>query len=193
MSGWKTHISATKFTAGENRNTCLNCGKYESEMEYDTMFKFYARVVGHLPSFSKPQDIQARIDNCGLIAAASAVVGETTWDGEYTWVFTVKIADMDSFTDKCLGATFDYTNIECAGFLVENSCIYDKDTDSIVVRGGIGGGNDYALHGIEYTTTDNVHFTVTATHFEDNRGEYYSTMTVELIDGKYIITSNTWN
>ena len=52
---------------------------------------------------------------------------------------------MDDFTRKCLGTTYDYTQIQNLSVLSESRCNYDAAKNAIVIEAyGAGGGDGFS-------------------------------------------------
>lgn len=191
MSGWKAYTAATTTSAGEDRNTCENCGEYESRLNCDTMFKHYASILMYLPSFSAAQDLQDMQNYSNIITAALRNGVENTNETTDQAITTVTVASLNTYTQKRFGTSFDYTEVSglsvCFG-----KAEYDSATSSVVVKSELGVG-DYTgeVKGVTYTTSDNTRFTVTYKYENSSMQTIENnTFTVELADSNYVITSH---
>ena len=194
MTGWQDHAKGGWLSPSEKRNTCQNCGQYESQLGYDSMFSHYAEIAGAFGFFSDPQQLQQELEtliNTGFWTGA--ITPETTFD-ETTGIYThtIAVSAMDAFTRQYLGTTFDYTGIDHLNVLWEAHCDYDPETNSLVITAyPIGNDTVEYTRSIRYTTEDNVHFTVTVTSVPSWGETCESTMTVLKSNDSYIITSHT--
>lgn len=195
MSGWQEYSKGTNHTPGEKRNSCANCDHYQSEKQYARILNYYAQVGPMFGDFTSAEEFREHLDRVIDAAFYSGDVKlNTTQDPENGGLYyhTIKISDMDAFTEELLGTTFDYTGVDRLPVMLESSCSYDPDQDALVIRAYAVGGDGYSEYqGMEYTTEDEIHFTVTAQlcHYYPG-GQYMSscTVAVELVDGNYIVT-----
>lgn len=181
MGGWKYHTVGSMYTVGERRNSCANCSHYESEMQYDAFFQDYMETAYRLGVFSS-------VDALTIDSVIQAIVNNVSYEdigvndrGHGCIAF--KMDDVNKYTSNRLGRTYDYTNM---GYIPTEAggCTYDAETNTLVEERYEGGGCQKEYVG--YTTTDNVHFVVT---YNIDGATY--TSNIELIGGKYIITSQT--
>ena len=193
MSGWTTYSNPSNYAPGEKRNSCANCDYYESEMQYDRMFAYYAEVAHQLGTFSNAQELQGdlgKVITAAVFCQAVSVENVET-DGRYLRI--ISVSDMNAFTTKCLGTTFDYTGIDEIWVLYESRCHYDASTDSLVIiPSGMGGGDPEPTRSVTFTTDDNINFTVSVAITWYYGRVSYGTMTVALAGGNYIITSYSY-
>ncbi len=184
MGGWKYHVVGDMYTVSERRNTCKNCSHYESEMKYDDFFEEYMETACRLGAFSS-------VDALTIDSVIQAIVNNVSYEdigvndrGHGCIAF--KMDDVNKYTSNRLGRTYDYTNM---GYIPTEAggCTYDAETNTLVEERYEGGGCEKEYVG--YTTTDNVHFVVT---YNIDGATY--TSNIDLIGGKYIITSQaiTW-
>lgn len=181
MGGWKYHTVGSMYTVGERRNSCANCSHYESEMQYDAFFEDYMETACRLGAFSS-------VDALTIDSVIQAIVNNVSYEdigvndrGHGCIAF--KMDDVNKYTLNRLGRTYNYTNM---GYIPTEAggCTYDAETNTLVEERYEGGG--CAKEYVGYTTTDNVHFVVT---YNIDGATY--TSNIELIGGKYIITSQT--
>ena len=185
MGGWKYYTVGDLYTVGEKRNTCTNCGYTETKIEYDDFFREYMTTAHRLGAFSSVDEltleeedgriIQAIIDNVEAEGLGSSDRGNPSYG--------FKIDDVNEYTSNRLGRTYDYTNM---GVVPTEAgiCTYDAQRGMLVEERYEGDG--FEMEYVGYTTEDNIHFTVT---YHIDYQKYVSN--IELIDGKYIITSQT--
>lgn len=183
MGGWSTYIQGDLYTVGEERNNCTNCSHYESRMQYNNYFMQYVDIACALKDFASP-------DNVALDKLIDPILRNVSYErigkNEYgRTMYAYKISDVDTFTLNCLGRTYDFTNMGKVSDYTDGYCYYDAERNSIIqVMGWGGDGWETSYRG--YTTTDNVHFVVKYS-YDETLGTIY----IELIDGKYVMTSHT--
>lgn len=183
MGGWKYHVVGDMYTVSERRNTCKNCSHYESEMKYDDFFKEYMGTAHRLGAFSSVDAlsidtvVQAIVAN---VACEEGMLSSGNFGGTY------KMDDVNTYTSNRLGRTYDYTTMGVVP-TERGKCSYDDENNALVEERYDSDG--CAKEYVGYTTTDNVHFVVT---YNIDGATY--TSNIDLIGGKYIITSQaiTW-
>ena len=195
MSGWETYTASTNNAPGEKRNSCANCDYYESEMQYDRMFKHYADIASGFEPFTSVQQLQNQMRWLIYSAWRNGVSFETNFDSTVgAYMHTIPVASMDAYTSKYFGATYDYTGVSNLSIPFESTCSYDAATESLVITAyPVGGEGSDSNRDVTFTTEDNIHFTVnittTITYPDMSTGTSHSVITVVLTGGKYIITS----
>lgn len=185
MGGWKVYSYGSLYTVGENRNSCANCSHYESKMQYDAFFEKYMDTAHRLHEFSSVDELTISEYDGRVI---QAIIDNVAWvdlgrnqDGYICIGF--KIDDVNAYTTNRLGRTYDYTDMGTIQ-TTAGKCTYDAESNMLVEVRYEGDGYDKAYIG--YTTADDIHFVVKY----NIDGEIY-TSNIELIGGKYIITSQT--
>ena len=189
MSGWQLYIDGQGYAPDENRNSCTVCGIYESKLNFDRMMFRYADLANAFGYFEKGQLPEV----ADVITAAfwGGIPCEST-DVDFVYYHTIKIADLDDFTRKCLGTTYDYTQIQNLPVLWESICNYDAEKNAIVIRSlPAGGGDGFMRDQVTWTTEDDIHYTVTVKYvsYEVEGAEYTQVFTMEKVENNYIITS----
>ena len=188
MGGWKEHSNGGTYTVGETRNSCANCSHYESKMQFDAFFEKYVTTAFRLGEFSSVNELTAdRIVQTLSDSVAYTSSGRND-QGGFCVIF--KMEDVNTHTLNRFGRTFDYATmgIDKNGYTPTNAggCRYDAETNTLIEERYESDGRWPQY--VSYTTTDNVHFVVT---YKVSDGETSDTHTcnIELIGGKYIITS----
>ena len=193
MDGWLYFDEATDFTPGVEKNVCGNCEYTETRLDYSRMFRNYAHIIRWLPEFSDPAQLQAfGVEGLNVISAAyfnGISAEQVSAEGEFPYVFRIHGVDLDEFTTKVFGMTYDYTGVENLNVLHESRCSYNADNNSLYITAYGAGNETPELASLEYTTEDDVHFTVTALWRYSEGGEFTTTFTVEKVGENYIIAS----
>ena len=180
MGGWKYHVVGDMYTVSERRNTCKNCSHYESEMKYDDFFKEYMGTAHRLGAFSSVDALS--IDTVVQAIGANVACEEGTLSSG-NFGGTYKMDDVNTYTSNRLDRTYDYTSMGVVP-TERGKCSYDAENNTLVEERYDSDG--CAKEYVGYTTTDNVHFVVT---YNIDGATY--TSNIELIGGKYVITSQT--
>lgn len=187
MGGWKVYAAGSTYTVGETRNSCANCSYYESKMQYDAFFEKYVDTAFRLGEFSSVDELTA--DRVVQAIVESVAYTDLGRNDRGNFCIGFKIEDVNTHTLNRFGRTFDYATmgVDNDGYTptTAGGCRYDAETNMLIEERYEADG--FMAEYVGYTTTDNVHFVVTYT---TNEGET-CTFTVELIGGKYIITSQT--
>ena len=104
--------------------------------------------------------------NIGYVAAPAH--SQMQQDG-FRFVNGISVEDLNDFTMKCLGTTYDYTNVQNLSVLYEASCNYDAENNTIVITVlPAGGGGGYELLNYALTSEDQISFTFTAQLMDEN-------------------------
>lgn len=185
MSGWKVHSTGSIYTVGEKRSSCANCSYYESETQYDAFFEKYIDTAFRLGEFASVNELIA--DSVVQAIIESVAYTDLGRNDRGNFCIGFKIEDVNTHTLNRFGRTYDYATMGYAQ-TVCGTCRYDADTNMLIEERYEADGR-WAEY-VGYTTTDNVHFVVTYKVSDGDTSDTH-TCNIELISGKYIITSQT--
>ena len=100
----------------------------------------------------------------------------------------MKVSDLNDFTTKVFGCTYDYTGVENMYVLFESKASYDANLDAVVIR-AMGAGNEMPmLTDVSYEVTASSSYMVTAYY------EFYGEVTEKVFcvaekNGNYVIST----
>lgn len=203
LQGWQVYDQ----DLGESRNTCARCGHYESKVDEKALAMRFYQLASRLPDFSDPAQLQnIESGNRNLLYFAHMCSGKVqqhpedmeavTEDEIYRKNFErwITVEDLDAFTTKYLGRTYDYTGIDGLYFGSGcNECCYDEDRNAVVYIALPVGGGLWEIELVEqtYTVENDTMTIVTQLHTVDFGDDWSVTVTIQKVDGRYILTSKT--
>ncbi len=186
---WQTVKESTDFTPGQSKRACDACGTEEFKDNFYKMFMNYGEIIRWLPFFTEAERLQQNIDSVITAAFFGGVAHETEANpDEGIYYHTVKVSDLNDFTIKVFGCTYDYTGVENLYVLFESKASYDADLDAVVIR-AMGAGDEMPmLTDVSYEVTPSSTYMVTAYY------EFYGEITERVFcvaqrDGNYVIST----
>ncbi len=119
-------------------------------------------------------------------------VNHCNFVADETYKYSYKITDLDAFTEKYLGRTYDYLPITNEDLVLDP----ESDTLTVIYHGAYGDMSVRAVYE-SYTQVDDTHFEITyhtgGSTYENNQTSYWKVtkkISVELVDGNYIMTAH---
>ncbi len=123
---------------------------------------------------------------------AIAHVPHCEFVADEAYKYSYKITELDAFTEKYLGRTYDYLPITNEDLVLDP----ESDTLTVIYHGAYGDMPVRAVYE-SYTQVDDTHFEITyhtgGSTSENNQTSYWKVtkkISVELVDGNYIITAH---
>lgn len=185
---WKTVVEATDYTPGQVERNCEKCGMHEAEYNYSRMFFHYADILLCMPFFTDAQMLQQNLDSVINAAFFTNGVPVQTEQVEYYYQHTIKVSDLDAFTTKVLGCTYDYTDVVNMDVLYESIANYDDDREAILIQAYGAGGQSPEVEDVSYEETEGGVFMVTAT-YSFREQTYERTFCVVKSGDNYVISA----
>ena len=186
---WQMVKESTDFTPGRLKWVCNACGAEEFKDDFYRMFMDYGEIIRWLPFFTEAERLQQNLDSVITAAFFGGVAHETEANpDEGIYYHTVKVSDLNDFTTKVFGCTYDYTGVENMYVLFESKASYDADLDAVVIR-AMGAGNEMPmLTDVSYEVTASSSYMVTAYY------EFYGEVTERVFcvaekNGNYVIST----
>ena len=188
-----TQTTAPSYTAkGEETRTCGSCSATEkrdvAQLTLDNIFKNYPAVIttdemDSLGFFNSVNDLNVY----KVFAWAIGHINPTSTSQD-NLTRTYSVSSLNSFTNKYLGRTFDYSLAQKDNG--SEKVVYDTTAQTVTITyaGGMGGMDFYANY-IGYKQIDDTHFTIT---YETNYDYRPKTAIIEIekVNGNYIITAH---
>ena len=184
---WETVVSATDYTPAVVERACEKCGTKETKEDFHQMFGHYAKLLQWVPFFTNAEYLQQNLDSV-ISAAFFANVPTVTTEVDYVYYHTMKISDLDAFTQKVFGYTYDYTGVVDLWVMYESIANYDANADAIVIQAMGGGDQSSELSGVTYEMTEGGSYMVTAT-FELNGVTFEKAFCVVKKAENYVIST----
>lgn len=185
---WKTVEEATDYTPAQVERKCEKCGTQEVAYNYSQMFFNYADLLLCLPYFTDAQMLQQNLDSVITAAFFANGVPVQTQQVEYYYQHTIKVSDLDAFTTKVFGCTYDYTDVVNMEVLYESIANYDDDREAILIQAFGAGDQSPEVVDVTYEEMAGGVFMVTAT-CSFNGQTYDNTFCVVKSGENYIIAT----
>lgn len=187
---WTETVRPSMTAKGEAQRTCYHCGNTESmELGTRTMeqeLSIYASLAAGLPIYQSIDELSANFLFQWLSFTAKPISSE--WNDETFQITKIYgISDLDECTLYYFGRTFDYDYlVECNEELSFN----EDYTQLIWVTYGAGGGPYTEL--LSYEQLDETHYSLRyIERLPGEEGESFGSLTLHLVDGRFIIESHT--
>lgn len=185
---WTILEKGTNYTPAITEHTCSKCGEKESMESFDQMFRYYAELLKWIPFFTEAERLQQNLDSVITAAFFGEIPVVTEVDENNACTHTIKVSDLDDFTTKVFGCTYDYTGVENLWVLFESKASYDAAEDAIVIR-AFGAGDETAqLQDVTYEVTDGGSYMVIAT-FSREGETFEKAFCVAKRNGNYVIST----
>lgn len=185
---WETVVAGTNYTPATVERACTECGEKETKESFYQMFGHYAELLRWIPFFTEAERLQQNLDSVITAAFFGEIPVVTEVDENNACTHTIKVSDLDDFTTKVFGCTYDYTGVENLWVLFESKASYDAAEDAIVIR-AFGAGDETAqLQDVTYEVTDGGSYMVTAI-FSFYEETFEKSFCVVEKDGNYVIST----
>ena len=191
-SEWKQTTAPSYTAKGEETRTCGSCSATEkrdvAQLTLDNIFKNYPAIIttdemDSLGFFNSVNDLNAYKV---FVWAIGHINPTNTSQDNLTRTYSV--SSLNSFTNKYLGRTFDYSLAQKDNG--SEKVVYDATAQTVTITyaGGMGGMDFYANY-VGYKQIDDTHFTITYETNYDYRPKT-AIITIEKVGENYIITAH---
>ena len=192
-SEWKQTVAPSYTAKGEEVRTCSICSVTETreiaQLSLENTFKQYPDIVADLGFFTTVDELSSFGVFDWAVAHIDAT-SETKDFDNYIFTYTYSIDNIDAFTNRYLGRTWDYSSInhtDPGG----TEYIYDgaQNAVTVVYHGAFGdAGPEITYNG--YTQIDDTHYEITyskSLYGETTNG----IIKVELTGNNLVVTSHS--
>ena len=184
---WRITEPATNYTPCQMVRSCEKCDAEEAKKDFDKMFRYYAELLRWIPFFTEAERLQQNLD--GVISAAFfGDVPVQSAEGDHSYQHTIKVSDLDAFTKKVFGCTYDYTGVADMWVLYESQASYNAEEDAIVIRAAGAGDESPHLSELTYEISEGGTYMVTAV-FSFYEETFEKSFCVVEKDGNYVIST----
>ena len=163
---WEVVTESGEFAPGQSKRLCKVCGAEEVRNEYYKMLLHYSEIIRWLPFFTEAERLQQSIDSVITAAFFGGVAHDTIINEDDSFYYhIIKVSDLNEFTTKVFGCTYDYTGVSNLEVLLECNASYDAAQDAILIK-ALGAGDEMpVLTDVSYEETEGGTLMVTA-YFE---------------------------
>ncbi|MBE6621368.1 MAG: hypothetical protein E7630_00280 [Ruminococcaceae bacterium] len=187
---WKLTTPPSHTAKGEQTRTCKNCSAAETKdvdmVSLDDIFKDYPELIYSLGQFESVSELGAYDVFEWTTNTVHALSSDIDMENGI-FAHTYSLAELNAHTRKYLGLTYRGEDLAGTHFdgVVEITYNASKGQVTVTYYGGFGSGApDFTYQ--NYTTEDDIHFTVHYVTSDEEEG----TIGVEYRDGNYIIVSH---
>lgn len=186
---WEVVAESSEFAPGQSKRLCQACGVEEVKNEYRKMLLHYSEIIRWLPFFTEAERLQQSMDSVITAAFFGGVAHDTIINEDDSFYYhIIKVSDLDEFTTKVFGCTYDYTGVSNLEVLLECNANYDAAQDAILIK-ALGAGDEMpVLTDVSYEETEGGTLMVTA-YFEFHGQINEKCFCVVHRDGNYVIST----
>lgn len=195
---WYVTDPPSMLETGMSQRDCMNCEYFETrELPVNTLEQevesFMATMLSTMPDFKSVDQLSGGT----VFNWATWHIPQVSWEMDENYIITIvySIDEMDAFTQKYLGKTFDYYYLEEYN---KDFMSFDKEKREVtIITGGAGGGGyDYSVDSMTEKGEDHyvLRYLAVDPYMEDamaNGFYHYGNLEFKIVDGHLQILSHS--